>query len=72
MSTTLYKEEMVQLFQFNINNFSIGDLDPFVTEIDNNMLVYSSYESMFHVMDLNRQNVRIGDYQQMYDLFRLF
>ena len=71
MSTELYKDEMRQIFEMNQKNFVYGDAQTLVDEIRNNDLKMSSFEEMFNLIVMNREKIRIGDYQQMYDLLRL-
>jgi len=71
MSTELYKDEMRQIFEMNQKNFVYGDTQTLMNEIRNNNLKMSSFEEMFNLIVMNRENIRIGDYQQMYDLLGL-
>lgn len=71
MSTELYKDEMRQIFEMNQKNFVYGDTQTLMNEIRNNDLKMSSFEEMFNLIVMNRENIRIGDYQQMYDLLGL-
>ena len=71
MSTELYKDEMRQIFEMNQKNFIYGDTQTLMNEIRRNDLKMSSFEEMFNLIVMNRGNIRIGDYQQMYDLLRI-
>lgn len=71
MSTELYKDEMCQIFEMNQKNFVYGDTQTLMDEIRSNDLKMSSFEEMFNLIVMNREKIRIGDYQQMYDLLRL-
>ncbi len=71
MSTELYKNEMRLIFEMNQKNFVYGDTQTLMDEIRSNDLKMSSFEEMFNLIVMNRENIRIGDYQQMYDLLRL-
>lgn len=69
MSTEIYKTEMVELFQINEKNFFIGDKEKLLNEIKEETLNFSSFENMFELVVINRDNIREGDYRQMYDLY---
>lgn len=71
MSSELYKDEMCQIFEMNQKNFVYGDTQTLMNEIRSNDLKMSSFEEMFNLIVMNREKIRIGDYQQMYDLLRL-
>ena len=71
MSTELYKDEMRQIFEMNQKNFIYGDTQTLMAEIRSSNLKMSSFEEMFNIIVMNRENIRIGDYQQMYDLLRI-
>lgn len=71
MSTELYKTEMCQIFVMNQKNFVYGDIKSLMDEIKRKDLKISSFEDMFNVMVMNKETIRIGDYQQMYDLLCL-
>tara|TARA_Y100000813_G_scaffold178438_1_gene145574 strand:+ start:40 stop:282 length:243 start_codon:yes stop_codon:yes gene_type:complete len=71
MSTEIYKDEMCQIFEMNQKNFIYGDTRTIMDEIKKNDLKFSSFEEMFNIIVMNRENIRIGDYQQMYDLLRI-
>ena len=71
MSTEIYKDEMCQIFKMNQKNFIYGDTQTIMNEIKKNDLKFSSFEEMFNIIVMNRENIRIGDYQQMYDLLRI-
>lgn len=71
MSSELYKDEMCQIFEMNQKNFVYGDTQTLMNEIRSNDLKMSSFEEMFNLIVMNKENIRIGDYQQMYDLLRL-
>jgi hypothetical protein len=71
MSTELYKTEMCQIFEMNQKNFVYGDIKSLMDEIKRKDLKISSFEDMFNVMVMNKETIRIGDYQQMYDLLCL-
>ena len=62
---------MCQIFEMNQKNFIYGDTQTVMDEIKKNDLKFSSFEEMFNIIVMNRQNIRIGDYQQMYDLLRI-
>ena len=55
----------------NQKNFIYGDTQTVMDEIRKNDLKLSSFEEMFNIIVMNRENIRIGDYQQMYDLLRI-
>jgi len=62
---------MCQIFEMNQKNFIYGDTQTVMDEIRKNDLKFSSFEEMFNIIVMNRENIRIGDYQQMYDLLRI-
>ena len=49
----------------NQKNFICGDIQTLMDQIRRSDLKISSFEEMFNIIVMNRENIRIGDYQQM-------